>query len=378
MFTTALALALIGAANDDSDINAKTFFALLGHYASSFRDVAFLYEGRLIKPGASESDTGVVYSFQGFYAFRNDGATLLDVFRLGLQDKPTRRELSAILGKRMEILDVSPDFMPRIRDRIPQSGPGGPGSLNGPDAPERIFLAWYFLSLGDPAEYDYEVKGWEDIDGHRCLRAQMLTYGRSSVARGRDDLRTIHIWLDLERGYPLRLERHRGAELESRTEISRLDRIRIPGGPLIWFPVEGKSASFVDMVDRKVVHTREPVLLETHKVLSNTVKFNQGLSDAFFSVKKHALVASDDGLRKLLRELDQKPVAKVKVPPSDPVSRQMRLDEALMEADRQARRLEASSAARAGVGWFEVLRGGLAVFGILILTGVGFWYWRRR
>jgi hypothetical protein len=102
------------------------------------------------------------------------------------------------------------------------------------------------------------------------------------------------------------------------------------------------------------------------------------LSDAFFSVKKHALVTSDEGLTRLLRKLEQKPAATPTSPPSDPESRKKRLDLALIEADRQGEALEASSAASAGAGWFGILYNALAVFGVLALGAAGFWYWRNR
>ncbi|HZW34570.1 MAG TPA: hypothetical protein VFF52_27850, partial [Isosphaeraceae bacterium] len=114
--------------------------------------------------------------------------------------------------------------------------------------------------------------------------------------------------------------------------------------------------------------------VETHKILIPTVKFNQGLSDGFFSSKKHALVANDEGLRRLQRELDKTPPPKrEKIPPADPGSRRKRLDEALAEADRQAQQLEASSAARAGLGWSEIFYGTLGLAGVVTLSIAGFW-----
>jgi hypothetical protein len=276
------------------------------------------------------------------------------------------------------MLNATPDHEPHVRDRTPESGSGGPGSMNRPDAPEQIFLPWYLRSLGDPAEHEFKLEGWEDVDGHRCLKVRMLWQPRSLLKYLKDQFPTVRIWFDMERGYALRLERYRGDELMSRAEVTRLERLRLPDGRPIWFPKEGKSAVFQKHVDGKFVYAKEPYTHETYNILTDTVKFNQGLSDGFFSAKKHALVVSDEGLRKLQRELDQKPKPRVEKLPSDPESRKKRLDAALAEADRQVERLEASSAARAGVGWFEVLTSGLGVFGVLVLGGVGFWYWRIR
>ena len=81
-------------------------------------------------------------------------------------------------------------------------------------------------------------------------------------------------------------------------------------------------------------------------ILLNTVKFDQGLADSFFSVKKHAAAANDESLLKLQRELEHEPSAK-KPLAADPESRRKRLDEALAEANTQSKGLEASSLAPA-------------------------------
>jgi hypothetical protein len=123
--------------------------------------------------------------------------------------------------------------------------------------------------------------------------------------------------------------------------------------------------------------SKEPTSTDTHKILANTVKFNQGYSDAFFSVKKHALVASDEGSRKLQRERENEAAGQARRVPADPESRRKRLDEALEEADRQTKQLEASSASRSGLGWLGVLPGGMGGFGVAFLGVAAFWYWKH-
>ena len=88
----------------------------------------------------------------------------------------------------------------------------------------------------------------------------------------------------------------------------------------------------------EVSYMKEPVVFESHNVVSGTVKFDQGLKDGFFSVKKHALIASVEELRKLQGEFDHKPKSREVNPPSDPDGVKKRLDEALAEADRQSQR----------------------------------------
>lgn len=380
MVAASLVLALLIPAQNDPASDARTVIALLGRYHASFQDVTFLHEGTMVKGGEDTSNSADVIRFQSYYAYRNDGATLLDVFANGRGDRPDTRTVRSILNGRLEIFDASPDYLPPVRDRAPDAGHGGPGSLAGQDSPERIFLAWYFLTLGDPAEHDVEVQGWEEVEGHRCLKVRMLGHPKPLLKGWTGGLPFVKLWIDLERdGYPLRVELYSGDDLEVRTEISRLECHNLPDGRPFWLPAEGSTSTYVGGSSQGgMIRSKEPLYIETHKILKDTVKFNQGLKDDFFSTKRHALVASDEDLRKLQREHPKKPMPPTKSYSSDPESIQKRLDEALAEADRQAQRLETSSAARAGFGWSTALYVGLAVAGLLMLGTGGFRYWRSR
>ncbi len=383
MISTALVLLGVAAGSRGGEVNARTFFALLKNYSASFHDVTFLYEGDGAKPEQDHSRR-IVSRFQGLYAYRADGASLVDVFGFDTGGKPDSRLLFGILNHRLEMLNASPDIPTPIRHLEPVTTNGGPGSLNRPNAPERIFLAWFFNSLGDPSEYDYEADGWGDVGNHHCLKVRMLEQPRSRLKGWIGGLPLVRYWADLERdGYPLRIEYYRGDDLELRTEIQRLERVPLPNGRHIWFPAEGKSESFgAGIVDGKAAYSKEPTFFETHKILLSTLKFDQNLRDSFFDVKKHAAVANDEDLRKLQHELGRFQVAeratvKPKSQRSDPESLQKQLEDALAEADRQAQRLEASSAARQGVGWWEVVTWGLGVAGIAAFSGALYWSWRR-
>ena len=120
---------------------------------------------------------------QALYAYRSDGATLIDEFAMGNGVRPIGRTIRSILHNRMEGMDASPDHLPAVRDRIPETGPGGPGVLAGPGSPERIFLAYYYPRLGDPADHEIELQGWEDVDGHRCLKAAHAPPGTTAAER---------------------------------------------------------------------------------------------------------------------------------------------------------------------------------------------------
>lgn len=379
MAPVVVALALVSSAQSDPAIDGSTVFAALQRYHSSFRDITLIQEGTFQWLVTRSGEPGPVGTFQTFYAYRSDGATLLDAF--GQQsDNPKRREIRSILHNRLEEINATPDGDTPIRARVPQSAPGGPGSLNRADSPERVFLAWYFATLGEPAEHDFKALGWEDVDGRRCLKVSFLRQPKARLKGWVGGLPYMRFWIDPKRDcYPLRYEYYRGDDLEVRCEITRMERLHLPDGRSIWMPVEGKTwGSFGGWKDGKPVKSKEPSSIETHKILVDTVKFDQGLSDAFFSVKKHALVASDEGLRKLQRELESEAASKVKAVPADPESRRKRLDLALEEADRQAKQLEASSAVRSGPGWFGMLPGAMGAFGVALLGVAAFWYWKHR
>jgi hypothetical protein len=379
MASIVLSLALMATSQVDPAMDETTVFALLRRYHSSFRDVSFIHEGKLERTDAGTGKADPVRQFQTFYAYRSDGATLLDRFSQQA-GKPKVRTITSLLHDRAELLDATPDRDPPILAREPEAGPGGPGTLGGPYSPERIFLAWYMPTLAEPAEHDVKALGWEDVGGHRCLKVSMLRQPRKYLQGWHGDLPFIRLWIDPQRdGYPIRYEHYEGEHLHLRGEITRMERLQIPDGRAIWFPIQGKVWGFFALERGRMVPRKEPTDVETHGVLINSVKFNQGLKDSFFSVKKHALVASDEGLKKLLREMQNEAASKAKkVVHVDPESHRKRLDEALAEADRQAQQLEASSAARAGFGWSGVLYSGLGAAGVLMLGIAGYRHWRAR
>ena len=342
-------LALLGF-SADPPVDARTVAELFRSYGTQYKNVQFLYEGTI-----SPVDKNVPpVSFQGSYTYRSDGATLIDLFYLG-GGRPTTRLLSSLLRNQQEDLEASPDYLPPLRDREPRISASGSGALDRPDTPERFFLASFFRGHVNVEEYGLEPQGWEEIDGHRCLVVRSYL-GRRPQPNAPARPRSYHkLWLDLERdGHPLRIDRFDGDKIAIQTFVT-LERLARPLGRLTWFPSEARTSDYGMLFDRGVVTRKtEPDYFETCKILGYTLKFDQGLSDTYFSTKKQALVASDETLAKLKREMEAyKPPAKI-VEPSDPESRNRRLNDALTRADAQSARLEASSAARAGGHWSVV------------------------
>ena len=113
--TIAVAVALLGRV--DEGLGSRTCFALFERNASLPKDISFLYEGRIddqaLDPDADEGDS----KFQGFYAYRSDGASLLDLYFLNSDDQPDSRIVYGVIDFNLSILDATPDRLPRLRAR---------------------------------------------------------------------------------------------------------------------------------------------------------------------------------------------------------------------------------------------------------------------
>lgn len=363
-------LALLVICQEVRPIDSQAVSEMFRSYGSSFKDVQFLYEGTMRSADQAEEDAR---TFQGYYAYRDDGATLIDVFGLPRNRKQAEsRSLYAMLGSKMESFNATPDRSSRLSDREPEQSNGGPGALNRPDSPERIFLAYYLRTHVSPDEYGLETHGWDDVDGRRCLIVTVQNSPRSLTKDARSAESYTKLWLDLERGgNPLRIENYASGHLLIRTEVQALEQIPREKGPPFWMPVRGRTETYGVKFNRgKTTRLTKPNVFETHNIMVGTVRFDRGLADGFFSTKAHALVVSDEKLIKFQRELNQS-VEGEKKPPrrlrSDPESVQKRLDEALVEADKRSPRLEASSAARASTPWWGALAWLLPPCGFLLV-----------
>ncbi len=361
------------------DVGPSDFVRLMDGLHGEVRDVSFVFEGWLrgVPPGRSiqedmrEGVSGRVgeRTYQGGYAFRSDGATRLDCYIDYINDNKEFKSFST--HQVMVILDHQlsrVDELPERRDARPTVGPGGPGMLNRPFSPERICYFWFLQTLKDPASWRYQCLGWEEIGGHRCLKIQ-LDEGPGLPDR-MADRPTVRYWIDLERGgHPLQVEFRRGDRPRMRTGDIELERLPGPGGRERWFPVHGVTYIYPVLgpgyVDR-------PVAYETYQVLQGTVRVNQGLPDAYFTLgwkgaipENAALAARRKGFRKPLRRSDAQGI-------------KQHLEEALAEADEQSRALEASSPARETWSGTSIWQVGFAAAGLIVLIGVGAWRWKFR
>ena len=235
------------------------------------------------------------------------------------------RKLEVILGNKLSRVDQFPDQ----RNERPTVGGGGAGVLNHTGSPERIHYSWFFLTLKDPAAKGYEFLGWEDVGGHRCLKVQLdEVWG---LPEHMEDRPTIRFWIDMERGgHPLRIDFRKGEKVRMRTADIELQRVPGPDGRERWFPVRGVTYVFPfpgpNMTRSGRWDTR------TYAVIDGTVRFNQNLPDAFFTLDWKGALPENESLA-TRRKVFRKPPRR-----NDPEGIKVRcLREELAEADQQSK-----------------------------------------
>ncbi len=374
VLTFVVTLAVISQSTDPV-IDAPQASRLLAATRADIRDVSFVFEGyysgciegtpiEKVGPGR-----GPVY--QGNYAIRcttpeHFYAALLDRFVENRDAKPPSEEqdtIGILQGHMIRITRQPDEGVKFVSEAI-----GGPVSLAWPGSPERINYLWYFSTHTDLASRNYICQGWEDVDGHRCLRFQVdLIPEDTQHVSGHH---VVRYWIDLERGgHPLRVEQrvNDGPNgLEFRAFGIKLKHLPLPDGRRVWFPVEGRVESFLSTAGL----TRSPVCFETYAVLDGTVRFNQNIPDDVFSLKSRAKLPETEQMAK------QRPRYELPPPRQDPVGIKERLDRVLVEADKQTKQLDAS--APAADSWPWVPQAGLVAFGVLAIAGGAFWKWRSR
>jgi hypothetical protein len=336
-----------------------------------------------VRPGAgavaNEADRGgISYNCDGRYSYRSDGAEFLDFSKRGLKvDSPQYHSLYQNLGG-LASLTAVPD-----RNRLSASPPlpkskstdhARPSPVCPPASPHGFFFLWYFDGVIDPKNYRYEFHEWEEVDGHRCLRADI-----DFEDTGRPEYRDrLLMWIDMERGgHPLKVDYLREGKLFARSRNIRLQQFQDSKGTSAWLPVSGQFETFLwQSSDGKgIVYHTEPMVVETHKLVTGSVVLNQGLKDADLTVTSHASKYSEFKDFKDFKEYQKQRPRALR---TDPKGVQKRLDEALVDADSKAKRLEASASGQGSGIWSNVLSLGLPSVGIALLVGAGMWKWKAR
>ncbi|MGC8639972.1 MAG: hypothetical protein ACP5XB_08870 [Isosphaeraceae bacterium] len=358
-------------------MSAHDFTRLMAGLHSEIKDVWFIFEGQVRglegeKGGSTAQPDDKAEFCQGTYAYRSDGATLLDVYvHSARTDVPYQRTTLAALKGRLEQINRIPD---REYNPATLAGPALPGAFDRPMSAQRILYLSYFHAHSGLANEDFADEGWEDVAGHRCLRVRINLFPSAAVKLSPGaTMMWNRLWIDMERGgYPLRVELWRGSDLWGRDEVE-LAEVPGPGGKRIWFPARGTSDSFVREDGSVSARAR---VRETYSVVAGTTRFNQGLADKIFSVKYNGSLAETAGLRSQRRLFQSIPPPQRDQSPKDPESLQRQLDERLAEADKQSKELDASSTVGTYRDWTLIFSVGITSAGILTLLCVI--YLKRR
>lgn len=352
-----------------ASVGPDAFVNLMRGLHEQVHDVSFIYEGEweLVRRGAPEENKKRLQQrYQGSYAFRADGSTYLDLYLRSGPESRLSRSRRAIFRDKAEVLS----FVPEIRFRSPiEVRPKNYYALE-EHSPQQLLFYWFFQSMTDARSLEYEFQGWETIDGRKCAKVKLDIVPRQSGSP--QDMPAYVFWVDLERGgHPLRVDKlFSPPHVDSRTRI-KLEQFRLPDGKPVWFPISAVLDTFVIDTGK---YSAEPIIRETYDVVRRTLRFNQGLPDSTFTVKREAGIpgSADIALRKEFEDTE----AHAPLLRNDPASVQRRLDEKLAEADKQSRMIEASSAARPAWSWSGLAPIGLVAIGVALVAAAAV-FWRR-
>ena len=311
---------------------------VLGLYAP-IEDVEYRYEGavaQLQKPDYSKLPKALQeankknegfnnnYGFQGTFAYRNDGAFHLDLFK-DYEDpnRPVAREVHSLLDGARSFRGIIPDK----------------GGLTGPDTVAQghvlgfVKEAFPVLAFSQPiieqllnaksSSIDFRHSGWEKKGGRNCLVLEFFTIDPQTSAQT-----LLHkYWLDVERNaQPIYIEKYDGEFLDVRVSVIELEYYQTDDGRAAWYPRKGRFQRFRNLFD----HSSSPVGEQTFDVLRGTLRINQKLPNLRF-ILDYGL---DESTKLAARKM-------ANAPPKKPrISRDENADEilrkALEEADRQA------------------------------------------
>ncbi|WP_165071195.1 hypothetical protein [Paludisphaera rhizosphaerae] len=348
----------------------------------AFQNITFVYEGRIATYPVKPESEPIESKFQGFYAYRSNVATLLDLYTLNANDSPDARFLYSLLNYKFDLLDATPDVLPRVELREPRTTAGGAGSLYFPRSAQRIHLAWFLSSLGGHDEHEYQYLGDEVLSGSRCHVVRMLRRPKPQLGAWEGPLPYAKLWIDLGKGGVVaRMEWFDGDKLSLRTSFDGFYEVPVPGRPSVTIPISGLVEVFSEsFMDRgKTVYRDSPTSEEHYRILRDTIKVNRDLRNEFFSIKRHALASSEEDLRALLDQLKNHPAPKpARRSPVSQAERAKRLDDALAEADRQSSRLDASVAASSEQFWTTLpawILGAVAAISLAIAVA---YQWRKK
>ncbi len=249
---------------------------------------------------------------------------------------------------------------------------GSPGSLDTPHSPYRLHFLWFFQPITSLAGRNFQGEGYEVVEGRSCAKFLIDMYEGLSGP----DARTVRFWIDLERGgHPLRVETYDGGRLLTRAHSIELEQVGTTNGVPLHFPVRGVFESFRWGKD----YHDDPIFREEIRFVATTFRLNQGLSDQVFTARWNGqplTAGSDNPLRR--EYIAESAKTRARRPRTDAATVQAELVAHLVEAEKQAEMLEASSPAQIDRNRAWIWQVGLVVVGLGLVVGAGAWVWRQR
>lgn len=354
-----LILTLLLAAPVDMDLEA---FRIMERMHSRLTDLECEYEGGTSDLSQGETRDSPGETFQGDFAFRNDGSVSIDVYANHENEKsPLARYLVCLTeNSKLEEVSFRPD-MPKSFGK-PKQSPGGLVSLQRRPSPLSLFTIIELMELVRDSGgfrtdngYLFENLGWQEVDGVRCLAVRFFT--KASTEDGQPNIAYTY-WLDLNRGgIPLKREYRNGGRLGARTQEIEIAKFQLPSGETHWLPVHGVVQSFQGNQDQdETTADRETI----YDIVAGTVILNQGLPDARFSIKWVSTAKSPD-LQAARAEFDR--VARI----APQAKRKARLETDMAVAAQQKKVLEASAPSREWWSWTILSSSALTIAGVIML-----------
>ncbi len=359
-------MALLGTFGPDEhpgEVNVDQFSAFMDRLHGDVADLSFLYEGevRFIGPPnilrkMTPDDLGS--QFQYNFAYRSDGATVIEGFLKSLgANQRLKYQRTTFLKNVMESSEFYPDLpMPSRPERVVNTNLNMIVSKN---IPTFLFL-WVFQITKPLQAYGYSFRGWEEIDGHRCLHVGLH---RMPVAVAPNS-QVIDLWIDLGRGgHPLRVETRDGGNLNERIDNIRLIEVVAKDGKKVWVPFTSETSTF----GWSGRYYSKPILHETTTMVEGSLTVNASLHDSVFDIRGPSRLPKTpilDGYRRRFDEIAAKHVVK-----TDPKSVTARLDESLRLAESQAAELVASKPAEATSGFVTLLQVVIAAVSLIAVIG---------
>jgi hypothetical protein len=356
---------------------AAEFASLMRELHRETKSVCFIFEGEMspLERGGGIKSGRQPILFQGLYALRPGWtqAGMLEVYE-SEPTRPPRHYSRALFNFFLEQSERPID--PRVLDpktKKPVVEDGGPGSLTVTPSPEWFSCSWYFseFCFRDYPGMAFENLGWDDVDGHRCLKVKLGLLPGSKPSPN-----VMIYWIDLDRGgHPLKIENYLNGKLLSRTERIELAKVSDVSGKNLWVPLKGEFCIYGSLASG--IYQDYPMARETYGVVLGSLQLNLNLPDSAFVV--HTKPRTELGNAVSLKRdhpIEVQP-KKVERPKTDPASVKARLDAKLAEADLQATEVRASSPAREPWNMVVVLQAAIALVGVIAIVSAVVWNRRR-